>query len=113
MNTGQYLWTVPFGDYEELAEQGLTGTGAENHGGSVLTATGVLFAGGTEKDRQFRAYDSANGALLWEGLLPGYDRATPAVYAVDGKQYVVIASSPKRNSGGPDAAASYVAFTLP
>lgn len=112
MNTGQYLWTVPFGEYEELAEQGLSGTGAENHGGSVLTASGILFSGGTEKDRKFYAYDSANGEILWEGLLPGYDRATPATYAVDGRQFVVIAASPQRNSR-EQTAATYVVFALP
>jgi len=112
MNTGEYLWTVPFGDYEALAEQGLTDTGAENHGGSVLTASGVLFAGGTENDLKFRAYDSANGELLWDVVLPGYDRATPAVYAVNGKQYVVIAANPGRNAAA-DAGATYVAFALP
>ena len=113
MNTGKYLWTVPFGEYEELAEQGLTNTGSENHGGSVLTSTGVLFAGGTWKDRKFYAYDSANGEILWAGLMPGYDRATPATYAVDGKQYVVIAGNPKRNSGGEYGLVTYVAFALP
>jgi len=113
MNTGQYLWTVPFGEYKELADNGYGNTGSENHGGAVLTATGVLFAGGTEKDLKFSAYDSANGKILWQGMLPGYDRATPAVYAVEGKQYVVIAASPDRDSGDPDAPATYVAFALP
>lgn len=113
MNTGQYLWTVPFGEYEELAERGFTNTGAENHGGSVLTASGLLFAGGTENDRTFYVYDSSNGEVLWEGLLPGYDRATPATYAVDGKQYVVIAASPRRGQGDEDSGANYVVFGLP
>ncbi|MDH3282942.1 MAG: hypothetical protein OEQ18_17705, partial [Gammaproteobacteria bacterium] len=99
-------------EYEELAEQGLTNTGAENHGGSVLTASGILFAGGTEKDRKFYAFDSANGEILWVGMTPGYDRATPATYAVNGKQFVVIATSPKRGSA-EDAATHYVAFALP
>ena len=112
MNTGEYLWTVPYGEYEELAAQGMTGTGAENHGGSVLTATGLLFGGGTEKDRKFYAFDSANGDILWTGMLPGFDRATPAVYAVDGKQFVVIAANPPRNAES-NGNAHYVAFSLP
>ena len=37
MNTGKYLWTVPFGEHTELAEKGLTKTGAGSHGGMVLT----------------------------------------------------------------------------
>ncbi len=96
MNTGKYLWTVPFGQYTELAEKGLTDTGSDSHGGSVLTATGVLFTGGSEFDLKFRAYDSATGKILWTGQLPGHGAATPATYAVKGKQYVVIATSPAR-----------------
>ncbi len=119
MNTGQYLWTVPFGEHTELAEKGLTNTGAGSHGGSALTSTGVLFAGGSEYDMKFRAYDSATGKVLWTGALPGHGAATPAIYAVKGKQYVVIAASP----GGRGAAAAlsratistgtYVVFALP
>ena len=100
MNTGKYLWTVPFGEHTELAEKGLTNTGAGSHGGTVLTATGVLFTGGSEYDLKFRAYDSATGKVLWTGLLPGPGVATPATYAVNGKQYVVIAVSPTRGGGG-------------
>jgi len=123
MNTGEYLWTVPYGEFEKLAEQGITGTGADSHGGTVLTASGILFAGGTERDRKFYAFDSANGDILWEGALPGFDRATPATYAVDGKQYVVISVNPPRVSVGHSAeetaerdnapTATYVVFALP
>ncbi len=123
MNTGKYLWTVPFGQYTELAEKGLTETGSDSHGGSVLTATGVLFTGGSEFDLKFRAYDSATGKILWTGQLPGHGAATPAVYSVNGKQYVVIAASPSRRGGfaavpGSSAAAkivsaTYVVFALP
>ena len=100
MNTGKYLWTVPFGEHTELAEKGLTKTGAGSHGGTVMTATGVLFTGGSEYDLKFRAYDSATGKVLWTGQLPGPGVATPATYAVNGKQYVVIAASPARGEAG-------------
>ena len=117
MNTGKYLWTVPFGEHTELAEKGLTNTGAGSHGGTILTSTGVLFAGGSEYDLKFRAYDSATGKVLWTGNLPGHGAATPATYAVNGKQYVVIAASPARggNAVRADTAASatYVVFALP
>jgi quinoprotein glucose dehydrogenase len=122
MNTGKYLWTVPYGEHTELAAKGLTNTGAGSHGGTVLTATGVLFGGGTEYDLKFRAFDSANGKTLWTGQLPGHGAATPAIYAVNGKQYVVIATSPARGGAtarvGSAAAATvtngtYVVFALP
>jgi quinoprotein glucose dehydrogenase len=121
MNTGKYLWTVPFGEHEELAEKGLSGTGAGSHGGTALTASGVLFAGGSEYDMKFRAYDSATGKVLWTGRLPGHGAATPATYAVNGKQYVVIAVSPVRGSATKAVSAAtagitagtYVVFALP
>jgi quinoprotein glucose dehydrogenase len=120
MNTGKYLWTVPFGEHTELAAKGITNSGAGSHGGSVLTSTGVLFTGGSEYDLKFRAYDSATGKVLWTGQLPGHGAATPAVYAVNGKQYVVIAASPARgyaaSQGGNKPAidaAAYVVFALP
>jgi quinoprotein glucose dehydrogenase len=123
MNTGKYLWTVPYGEYTELAEKGMTDTGSDSHGGSILTATGVLFTGGSENDLKFRAYDSATGKVLWTGQLPGHGAATPATYLVNGKQYVVIAASPARRGNAPAASASsaaagissgtYVVFALP
>lgn len=118
MNTGKYLWTVPFGEHTELAEKGLTDTGAGSHGGTFLTSTGVLFAGGSEYDLKFRAFDSATGKILWTGALPGHGNATPATFAVNGKQYVVIAANPaERGGGGRGAAtgpgATYVVFALP
>ncbi|MEY2836527.1 MAG: Quinoprotein glucose dehydrogenase, partial [Bacteroidota bacterium] len=51
------------------------------------------------------------GKLLWETSLPASGVATPAVYAVDGKQYVVIACGGSK-WGGPNGD-SYVAFSLP
>ncbi len=112
LNTGQYLWKTPLGEYPELARQGMTNTGSENYGGPVVTAGGVLFIGATVYDRKFRAFDSATGKLLWETELPSSGMATPATYMVDSRQYVVIAASggrdPKRPVGG-----DYVAFALP
>lgn len=121
MNTGKYLWTVPFGEHAELAEKGLTETGAGSHGGMVMTSTGVLFAGGSEYDFKFRAFDGATGKVLWTGQLPGHGVASPATYSVNGKQYVVIAVSPTRGAAGKAASAphppltngTYVVFALP
>jgi quinoprotein glucose dehydrogenase len=87
-------------------------TGSENYGGPVLTASGLLFIAATIYDHEIRAFDSKTGKLLWEANLPYSGVATPATYAVDGKQYVVIATSGQRNVKGPQGAA-YVAFTLP
>lgn len=111
LNTGAYLWKIPFGEYPELAAQGIRNTGSENYGGPIATAGGLVFIGATVYDRKMHAYNSSTGKLLWQAELPFAGVATPATYMVNGKQYVVIAAG-----GGRDAKASeghYVAFELP
>jgi glucose dehydrogenase len=112
LNTGKYLWKIPFGQYPELAAKGMTQTGSENYGGPILTASGLLIIGATNFDHKIRAYNSDTGELLWEGDLPFAGNATPATYMIDGKQYIVIATSGARDNKSPQGAA-YVAFALP
>lgn len=109
MNTGEYRWTIPYGEYPELVEKGYPVTGAESYGGPVVTAGGLIFIAGT-KDRKFRALDKDTGELLWETLLPAAGFATPSTYEVDGKQYVVIACGGGKL--GAPAGNTYVAFAL-
>lgn len=110
LNTGEYLWTVPHGEYPELTARGIPVTGAESYGGPVVTASGLLFIAGT-KDSKFRVYDKNNGNLLWETKLPAAAFATPSTYEVNGKQYVIVAcGGTKLGAEGGD---SYVAFALP
>lgn len=110
LNTGEYRWKIPFGEYPELKAKGVPPTGAESYGGPVITASGLLFIAGT-KDRKFRVYDKRNGALLWETELPAAGFATPSTYEVNGRQYVVIACG--GNKLGAPSGDSYVAFALP
>ena len=112
LNTGKYLWKIPLGDYPELAAVGLKNTGSENYGGPILTASGVLFIGATIFDHKLRAFDSNNGALLWETVMPYAGVATPATYMVAGKQYVVICASNARHRNAPQGSA-YIAYALP
>lgn len=90
LNTGEHLWRVPLGDTESLKAEGQPPTGTENYGGPVVTASGLLFIAAT-KDGKFRAFDKKTGDLLWETTLPAAAFATPAVYEVDGKQYIALA----------------------
>jgi quinoprotein glucose dehydrogenase len=113
LDTGEYLWKIPFGQYPELAAQGLPDTGSENYGGAVITAGGVLFIGATVRDKKFRAYDKSSGKLLWETLLPFSAIATPATYAIKGRQYVVIAAGGGRDPATPGGGGVYVAYALP
>jgi quinoprotein glucose dehydrogenase len=89
LNTGEYIWSVPFGNTPELGEEGI-GTGTENYGGAVVTENGLLFIGAT-RDGYFRAFDKHTGKILWEYKLPAAAFATPAMYEVSGKQYIAIA----------------------
>ncbi|MEX2044865.1 MAG: PQQ-binding-like beta-propeller repeat protein, partial [Opitutus sp.] len=90
LHTGEYVWRRPLGELPELTAQGIPPTGTENYGGPLVTAGGLLFIAAT-KDEKFRAFDTATGGLLWEFALPAGGYATPATYAVNGRQYVVIA----------------------
>jgi quinoprotein glucose dehydrogenase len=112
LDTGEYVWKIPFGEYPELVAKGYGTTGSENYGGPVVTAGGIVFIAATVIDKKIRAYDKRTGKLLWESLLPYPANATPAIYAVHGRQFVVIAAGggrePKLPTGGV-----YVAFALP
>jgi quinoprotein glucose dehydrogenase len=111
LDTGKIDWTLPLGEYPELAAKGLKQTGSENYGGPLLTAGGLLFIGATNYDKKFRAFDKDTGQLLWETTLPAAGNATPATYQVKGRQFVVIAAG--GGKWGAPSGASYVAFALP
>ena len=110
LTTGKLLWKVTLGEYPELTAKGIPATGTENYGGPVVTRGGLVFIAAT-KDSRIRAFDKKTGTILWEADLPVPGYATPAVYEVAGRQYIVIACG-----GGKIGSASgdeYVAFALP
>jgi quinoprotein glucose dehydrogenase len=111
LNTGEYAWKVPLGEYPELAAKGMKNTGSENYGGPIVTAGGLLFIGATNYDRKFRAFDKSTGELLWETTLPFSGNATPITYEVDGRQYVVIAAGGGKDVKHPSGGV-YIAFAL-
>lgn len=112
LNTGEYAWTIPFGEYPELAAAGLKNTGSENYGGAVVTAGGLLFIGATVFDNQFRAFDKKTGRLLWQDTLPAAGLATPTTYQAGGRQFVAIAAGGGKNPKAKPAA-QVVAYALP
>lgn len=111
LTTKTIKWKVPLGEYPKLKERGVPATGTQNFGGCVATAGGLVFMGGTP-DEMFRAFDAATGEILWEYKLPFGGYAVPAVYEVEGRQYVVIAAGGANRLGTP-AGDAYVAFALP
>ncbi len=62
VSTARYAWKIPFGEYPELAAQGMKNTGSENYGGAVVTAGGLLFIGATNFDNKFHAQFVVIGA---------------------------------------------------
>jgi quinoprotein glucose dehydrogenase len=110
LNTGEPIWKQTIGDYPELKAKGIH-SGSENFGAPVVTAGGVVFIAAT-RDEKIRAFNKLTGELLWEADLPAAGIATPAVYQVNGREYVVIACG----GGGKQMTKSgdkYVAFALP
>lgn len=73
-NTGKIKWAVK--------------TPEPMMGGALATAGGLMFTG--EANGWFRAYDAANGKVLWSFQAGAGVNAPPSSYSVDGKQYVVV-----------------------
>jgi glucose dehydrogenase len=111
LNTKKYVWKKPFGEFPALVQQGLRNTGSENYGGGVITKSGLFFIAATSHDSKIRAFDKANGDVLWEATLPAAGNATPAVYEMNGREYVVIAAG--GGKWGEPSGGSYVAYALP
>jgi quinoprotein glucose dehydrogenase len=80
-------------------------------GGCIVTAGGLVLVGST-MDNRFRAFDSATGQIRWEHPLPFAGYAAPATYALNGRQFIVIAAGGGGKLGTPPGDA-YVAFALP
>lgn len=84
LNTGRFSWRRTFGSWGE-EDSGY------NSGGPMITAGGLVFIAAT-MDNKMHAFDLDTGELRWETTLPRAGMATPMTYAVDGRQYVVIAA---------------------
>lgn len=105
--SGEIDWQINFGNYPSHPDLNY---GAESYGGPLVTAAGLIFIAATP-DSKFRVFDSKDGAMLWETDLPAAGFATPAMYAVDGQQFVVIAAGGGRMGSTSDS--RYLAFSLP
>jgi len=119
LNTGARLWQVPNGDTRQLVARGVRGTGSQSaRAGMVVTAGGLVFIG--TPDHMLRAYDADSGAVVWQTELGGPINGVPAVYAIDGRQYLAVCvGSGESQPTGPGQlrprppASEYVVFALP
>jgi quinoprotein glucose dehydrogenase len=92
--TGRTLWDRPIGQARKNGPFGIPSMlpidiGTPNNGGSVITASGLVFIAAATDDL-FRAIDIETGEVLWEATLPAGGQANPFAFEVDGKQYVGI-----------------------
>jgi quinoprotein glucose dehydrogenase len=122
LNTGTIRWKTPLGVVPELAARGFTNTGSQFPKVSpVVTAGGLIFTG--TRDRKVRAIDSETGKVLWEAEVDAALEGMPAIYEVEGREYVVFCAAAQATTythSVPGHAASqdpipgaYVAFALP
>ncbi len=120
LNQGTIKWQVPLGEVPELAAKGFKDTGSHfPKVGPVATAGGLIFAG--TRDRKVRALDSETGKVLWEAQVAAPLEGMPAVYEIDGREYVVFCAAAQTIThnlpGHPAVQApipgAYIAFALP
>lgn len=112
LKSGDIAWRTPLGTVPALEAKGVHNTGALNLGGSIATASGLVFIGAAN-DNRFRAFDAKSGRELWAGEIDADGQATPIAYmGADGRQYVAIMAGGGPYWGAP-ASDALVAFALP
>jgi len=122
LNTGKIKWQTPFGDLPEAGPSAKLRGNVYPKSGFVITAGGlVLFAG---NDSKLYALDKETGEVICTKDLPNGSLGVPAVYEVNGREYVLLAVSGgnpfpaggRMAPGGvhpPAISKSYIAFALP
>ena len=116
LKTGKTLWDRPLGTARRNGPFGFAShlpvtMGTPNNGGSVVTAGGLIFIAAATDDL-IRAIDLDTGKTLWHAPLPAGGQATPIVYAVEGRQYLVIVAAGHHFMETP-AGDAVIAYALP
>jgi quinoprotein glucose dehydrogenase len=114
LNEAKIEWQIPLGEVPELAAKGIKNTGSHHPKvGPVVTAGGLIFTG--TRDKKVRVFDSATGQQVWEHELGAALEGMPAVYEVNGKQYVLFCAAAQAGltpARQEKIAGAYVAFAL-
>ncbi len=113
VHTGEIAWRVPLGRFEEVEKLGIHNAGTPNMGGSIATAGGLVFIGGT-LDNRFRAFDAKTGRELWATDVGAAAHSVPITYqGRDGRQYVAVMVSGGGFLGDPTIPATLNVYALP
>ena len=122
LNTGKIKWKSPYGDLPEAGPSSTMRGNVYPKSGMVITAGGlVLFAG---NDSKLYALDKDTGKLIFSKDLPNGSLGVPAVYEVNGREFVLFAVSggnpypagayiPAGGTTPPAISKGYIAFALP
>jgi quinoprotein glucose dehydrogenase len=100
LGKGEIVWERPIGTIEDMAPAAVPNleVGVPVIGGAITTGSGLIFVAATFDD-YLRAFDIHTGEELWKGRLPAGGQATPMTYAIDGRQYVVVAAGGHGGAG--------------
>src|SRR5262245_13621832 len=119
LDRGEFVWQVAHGETPDSVRnhpslKGLTipRTGQSGAVGALVTRT-LVIAGdplattlpGRPRGAMLRAYDKRSGAEVGAVYMPAQQSGTPMTYALNGRQYIVVAVSGGNYSG------EYLAFT--
>lgn len=119
MDTQKLLWDRPVGTTRDSGPLGLEvglpiRMGMPGFGGSMMTRSGLIFFG-AQKERTFRAFDTATGKVLWSDRMPASGNANPMTYVgpKSGRQFVVVAASGHVTSQSMPLGRTFRAYALP
>ncbi len=119
MDTQKILWQRPVGTTRDSGPLGLKvglpiRMGMPGFGGSLVTRGGLTFFG-AQKERTFRAFDTATGKELWSTRMPASGNANPMTYLgpESGRQFVVVAASGHVTSQSMPLGRTFRAYALP
>jgi quinoprotein glucose dehydrogenase len=123
LDRGEIVWQVPAGDtpdnirnHPALKGVNIPKTGQPGTSGVGLMVTKTLVVMGDSqvtttpehpRGAMLRAYDKTNGQEVGALWMPAPQSGSPMTYMLDGKQYIVVATSGGNYSG------EYLAFKLP
>jgi quinoprotein glucose dehydrogenase len=123
LDSGEFVWQVPNGETPDVVRNhpalkalNIPRTGQGGAGGVGLLVTKTLVIAGEPgftttsagpRGAMLRAYDKVTGKEVGAVYMPAPQSGSPMTYALNGRQYIVVAIS-----GGPYSG-EYVAFSLP